>query len=83
MTFMLFAIKDGEAMTFDYSTYEVIYSFRPFRDNEMQADFEARLVRQMKPSAYLISPSALDLARHPELRRMSDHLPIWKKTDPS
>ena len=77
------AIVEGEAMTFNYSGHDVIYSFRPFRDNEMQADFEARLVRQMQPSAYLISPSALDLARHPELRRMSDHLPIWKKARPS
>lgn len=69
-----------DAMTFVYSTHDIIYSYRPFFDADLQTRLETRIVRQMKLGAYLLAPSAEDLDRHPELTRMRDTLPIWKKT---
>ncbi len=69
-----------DAMAFDYTNHDIIYSYRPFFDADLQSRLEARIARQMKPGAYLLAPSAQDLDRHPQLTRMVDALPIWKKT---
>lgn len=73
-------ISVGDAMATDYGAHDIIYSFRPFSDNDLQVALETRIAAQMKPGAYLLAPSAQDLDRQHVLTRMSDDLPIWKKT---
>lgn len=44
----------ADALKFDYSTYDVIYFYRPFSDEALERRFERRLIEQAKPGAYLV-----------------------------
>lgn len=47
-------IFEQDALTFDYSTYDVIYFFRPMNDDDMQKRLERRIYRQAKPGAIIV-----------------------------
>lgn len=47
-------IFQEDALQFDYSNYDVIYYFRPMRDNKMQKKLENRIWRQAKDGAIII-----------------------------
>ena len=47
-----------DAMTFDYSGFDVIYFYRPFRDSTLEAALERRIWRQAKPGAAVLACSA-------------------------
>lgn len=69
----------ADALTFDYSPYDVIFSYRLFRDNDMQAQLEAHMVGSMKPGAYLLAPFPFDLSLQPGLEAADPDFEIWKK----
>jgi len=69
-----------DALTFDYGSYDVIYSYRPMQDNKMQAVLETHMARSMRMTAYLLAPTAHDLYLCPELTPMLVSPHIWKKT---
>lgn len=47
----------GDALQFDrYRDYDVIYFFRPIRDDAVLAQMEARIVEQARPGTLLIAP---------------------------
>ncbi len=57
----------ADAMGYDFGAADVVYAYRPFIDDDLQARFEAHLQESMKVSAYLLSPMAL---RDPGARRL-------------
>lgn len=73
------ALTVADALDFDYAPYDVIYSFRPFSDNDLQIRLEARLAATMRDTAYLIAPMSQDLARYPELAPVGQSQEIWQK----
>ncbi|TDK43916.1 class I SAM-dependent methyltransferase [Antarcticimicrobium luteum] len=73
------AIEVADALDYDYSRADVIYSFRPFSSFDLQARLEARLAEDMRPGAYLIAPMPLDLEQYPALIPMEGAGEIWRK----
>lgn len=71
----------ADALTFDYSPYDVIFSYRLFRNDEMQAQLETRMVGSMKPGAYLLAPFPFDLTLQPGLDSVDPDFDIWKKRE--
>jgi len=47
-------IKCQDILKHDYSTYDIIYFYRPFYDPKKQTEFEKRIQSQMKKGAYLM-----------------------------
>jgi hypothetical protein len=72
-------LKVADALTFDYGGRDVMFSYRPIRDPEIQSQLEAQIARTMDKGAYLIAPLAEDLARYGELDRVGASPDIWKK----
>ncbi|MEM7061458.1 MAG: class I SAM-dependent methyltransferase, partial [Pseudomonadota bacterium] len=72
----------ANALEFDYSEFDVMFSYRPIRVPEMQIALEKRIVETMKPGAYLMAPLSEDLARYPELRCVNKPLATWRKSVP-
>lgn len=79
----LFGLDDmlicADAMDFDYSPYDVVFSYRPFMDDEKQIAYEAHLARSMKVSAYLLSPMAINRTRSHRWLAVGDSGDLWKK----
>lgn len=71
----------ADALTVDYAPYDIIFSYRPLFDLDMQAELEARMVETMHPGAYLLAPYALDLDRYEALDHVGDDLEIWRKRE--
>ena len=69
----------ADAMTFDYSPYDVIFSYRPFSDDDKQIALERYMVTSMRRGAYLLAPLAYDLSDFRELTLRGNGLDIWKK----
>jgi SAM-dependent methyltransferase len=73
-------IGEGDALDFDYSGWDVIFSYRPFSDPVLQRRLEAHMAASMRRGAYLLAPLAADLTLYPALARSGVHPDIWKKT---
>lgn len=73
-------LQVADAMTFDFGAYDVVFSFRPFSDNQMQSALEAHIARSMRPNAYLLAPLSQDLSQYRELTPAPGASDIWKKT---
>lgn len=73
-------IQVADALDYDYAPHDVIFSYRPIRTAELQAQLEARIAETMPMGSYLIAPLAEDLTIYPELSRVCTALDIWKKT---
>jgi len=73
-------LQVADAMTFDYSAWDVVYTFRPFSDLRMQQDLEAHIAQSMRKSAYLLAPFSLHLSLYRDLTPMGVSTDIWKKT---
>lgn len=73
-------LEVADAMTFDYGGHDVIFSYRPFSDLDMQKQLEARIADTMSPFAYLLAPLSFDLALYPDLERVDSHGDIWRKS---
>ncbi|MFC4671445.1 hypothetical protein ACFO5X_23025 [Seohaeicola nanhaiensis] len=78
-----FGLEDSlfvaDALAFDYAPYDVIFSYRLFRDDAMQAQLEAQVVATMRVGAYLLAPFPFDLTLHPGLEAVDPDFDIWKK----
>lgn len=74
------AVTVGDALEHDYSQAEVIYSFRPFSNPDLQSRLEARLAETLRPGAYLIAPMPLDLDRYGVLTPVDRSAEIWRKS---
>lgn len=72
-------LEVADAMEYDYSGFEVIFSYRPFSDLDMQRKLEERMVRTMDRAAYLLAPLNYDLALYPELQQADQRGDIWRK----
>ena len=69
----------ADAMEMDYGDFDVVYSYRPFSDLEMQAQLEERISSTMRKGAYYLGSLSYDMARYPEMQRMAPEVEIWKK----
>ena len=69
----------ADAMTADYGTCDVVFSYRPFSDDAKQKRFEAHLYRPMRVGAYLVAPLSLNTPPSRRMRLMGDCGHIWKK----
>lgn len=82
-----FGLKDAllvaDAMSFDYSAFDVVFSFRPFSDVSKQEALEAHIVGSMREGAYLLAPISHDLTLYSELIATEVASDIWRKTGPS
>jgi methyltransferase family protein len=76
-------LQVADALSFDYGAWDVIYSFRPFSDIEMQQELEAHIARSMRKNAYLLAPLSEDLSLYRELAPIGMSTDIWKKIRPS
>lgn len=73
-------LQIGDALDHDYGAYDVIYSFRPFCDLDLQARLEERIAATMHPGAYLLAPLSLDLGLYPDLEPAGNAPDIWRKS---
>ncbi len=69
----------ADAMDYDYSKHDVIYFFRPFEDDALQREFEARVVERMRTGAYILAFSSLALDDDLRLERCDLIAGIYKK----
>lgn len=70
----------ADALQFDYSPYDVLFSYRPLKTPDAQAALEEIMVASMRDSAYLIAPMAENLDKFPELTCVNKSMDLWKKT---
>ena len=68
-----------DALTFDYGGFDVIYFYRPFSDDELERQFEDRLVDTMKRGAYIVASLDASLATSRKLVAKDDSNLIWKR----
>ncbi|MFV0512960.1 MAG: class I SAM-dependent methyltransferase [Jhaorihella sp.] len=54
-------LEVADALEYDYGGFDVICSFRPFRDFDLQRRLEAHMAATMRKDAYLVAPYSLDL----------------------
>ena len=71
----------ADALTFDYAPYDVVFSFRPFADLDLQQELEARMATTMHPGTYLLAPLPHDLSLYPDLEPRGSIADIWRKAD--
>ncbi|MCR8723224.1 class I SAM-dependent methyltransferase [Frigidibacter sp. ROC022] len=72
-------ISVADAMTFDYSPYDVIYSYRPFIDDTLQRRYEAHVEKSMKVSAYLLAPLLMEAKPSRRMLKVGTDGNLWKK----
>lgn len=55
-----------DALTFDYGGFDIIYFYRPFHDDDLQKQFEKRLIETCRRGAYILAQldSGLDGSRN-------------------
>jgi len=73
-------LQVADAMSFDYSGFDVVFSFRPFQNIDKQGALEAHIARSMRKTAYLLAPFSHDLSLYRELTATGVSRDIWKKT---
>jgi SAM-dependent methyltransferase len=58
-------VLEGDALTFEgYGAYDVIYFYRPLRDDARLRQMEARIIEQADPGTIIIAPYNTALAPH-------------------
>lgn len=72
-------ISVADAMTYDYSPYDVIYSYRPFIDDAMQRRYEAHVEKSMQVSAYLLAPLLIEAKPSRRMLKVGTETGLWKK----
>lgn len=73
------SVWKDDARTFDYSTYDVVFSRRPFSDPVAEAEFENDLVKRMKIGSYLIAPLNETHSSDTRLVGLDESQVIWKR----
>ena len=72
-------LQVADAMRFDYGSYDVVYSFRPFSDLGLLSALEAHIAGSMRQNAYLLAPMSHDLGLYRELVPVCGVRDLWKK----
>lgn len=79
-----FGLEDAlfvdDALNFDYGGHDILFSYRPFSDFNLQSQLEARIVHTMRKGAYFLAPFAVNLGKFPDLSPVGISTEIWKKT---
>lgn len=70
-----------DARTFDYSPYDVVYVYRPFRDDAMELGLERRIMNQLRPGAYVVSPMGMMDMKPAGFEAVWDYR-VWRKISP-
>ena len=73
-------LEVADALTFDYGGYDLVYSFRPFQNADMQRKLERQFADSMSKGAYLLQPLGYDISLCPEFTYIGADGQIWKKT---
>lgn len=61
------SVVEGDALAYDgYDQFDVIYFYRPIRDNDVLARMEARIIEQARPGTIIIAPYDLFMTPHPD-----------------
>ncbi|MFK7838447.1 MAG: hypothetical protein AB8B60_19735 [Sulfitobacter sp.] len=68
-----------DAMTFDYSGFDLLFFYRPFVDDKLQIKFEKHLIESMKTGAILIGMSAEQLEKSRKLAPVGEVSDCYKK----
>lgn len=69
----------ADAMTFDYAGHDVVFFYRPFKDEALQLKFENHIVESMDKGAYIFAFSALSFDEDIRLARKDFMHGIFKK----
>lgn len=72
-------VEVGDALTYDYSRFDVVYFARPFHDETLECQFEKRLIAQLRPGAYIMSYLASLLSQSKALEAMDMFGRLWRK----
>ncbi|MEM6660090.1 MAG: class I SAM-dependent methyltransferase [Pseudomonadota bacterium] len=73
------AVWQDDARSFDFGGYDVVFSYRPFVNPEVEAEYENRLVESMNTGAYLISPLNETHNQDTRLVAFGETNVIWKR----
>lgn len=72
-------MEQADCLKFDYSSFDVVYFYRPFSDDKQEEHFETKLIKCLKPGAYIAAPLALSLDDSHRLVSRGESGQIWKK----
>lgn len=72
-------LEVADAMSFDYAPYDLIFSYRPFMDDEKQMALEEYMENSMRVGAYLISPLAMNRRSGHRMLAIGNDTDVWKK----
>jgi SAM-dependent methyltransferase len=75
-------VFQADAMQFDYSSYDIVYFYRPFSEEKLERRFELRVLRHLKPGAYVVSGLGLVITK-PKDMEPTDSFRIWRKDLPA
>lgn len=67
-----------DALTFDYAPYDVVYLYRPFRDEKLENRLEGRIMKQIRVGGYVVSPLGMMLNKPPGFEPVWDYR-VWRK----
>lgn len=56
-----------DAMTYDYGGWDVIFTYRPFSDDDAEAAYERRIAETADPGAYIICPLRMGIDELPQI----------------
>lgn len=76
-------VQCGDIRDIDYSKFDVVYYYCPINANEIQAKFERKVEKEMKPGAILIANMKQDRAIYKDKRfvRLTERHQIWRKRE--
>lgn len=69
----------ADCLGFDYSSYDVIFFYRPIEDEALEIAFEDRIVRQMRRGAYLLCFGARTYHKDRRLLERDGRYGIYKR----
>lgn len=73
------SVWEDDALTLDYTAYDVVFSHRPFVDHATEAEYEMRFVSQLKRGAYVVAPLSETHAEDTRLVALGESQVIWKR----
>jgi SAM-dependent methyltransferase len=69
----------ADAMTFDYTPFDIVYFYRPFSDEALEARFERQLIKQLRPGAYIVGHLNSVLSKSRALIAKDNLYRVWQK----
>lgn len=75
-------VEVGDALTYDYTRFDVVYFARPFHDEKLERKFEKRMISQLRPGAYVMCYLPAMLCESNELVQRDVFGRLWQKKVP-